>query len=358
MNIIPKFQNSGKVLTKQQIEQNKKKQQILNQNGVKVKIDGNWGPWQQEQYNKIMSKKNSNRLKNLITQTIQERNIVMRPLSTERQDNTRTNKPSIPQKVTRTYKPSVAYIYDADKANLHRKMQSFYNNNFFGYGVFGNQTNYDATTPEGQAAIKQNFNYAKDNAFNMLADVALTGATTQAVATLRGATPFTNGRRTLGTLDDILAMKRVGSGAEAVVVKDSPFSVLKVFWNGGGHGPIEARSSIPGYLKLNFKGYVKNGKKRVPAFTQQKGKPITDKEYPKAVDKITKKMKKNGYEKVQDDYNPQDNVFVNWIKQRVVGDIDKGNILKDWLGRFRISDASTFTVPEWLEMGYTLTPIK
>ena len=44
MKVIPKFQNSGKAPTRQQIEQNKKKQQFLNQNGVKVRIDGSWGP--------------------------------------------------------------------------------------------------------------------------------------------------------------------------------------------------------------------------------------------------------------------------------------------------------------------------
>ena len=42
--------------TRQQIEQNKKKQAFLNANGVKVKIDGSWGPWQQGWYNKIKAK--------------------------------------------------------------------------------------------------------------------------------------------------------------------------------------------------------------------------------------------------------------------------------------------------------------
>lgn len=53
MKIIPKFQHSGKLPSK---EYNKRKQQFLNQNGIKVKIDGSWGPWQQKQYNKIKSK--------------------------------------------------------------------------------------------------------------------------------------------------------------------------------------------------------------------------------------------------------------------------------------------------------------
>lgn len=56
MIIIPKFQNSGKTPTRQQIEENKRKQEFLNQNGIKVKIDGSWGPWQQGWYNKIKSR--------------------------------------------------------------------------------------------------------------------------------------------------------------------------------------------------------------------------------------------------------------------------------------------------------------
>ena len=60
MIIIPKFQNSGKTPIRQQIEQNKKKQEFLNQNGIKVKIDGSWGPWQQKQYNRIKSTNKNN----------------------------------------------------------------------------------------------------------------------------------------------------------------------------------------------------------------------------------------------------------------------------------------------------------
>ena len=37
-------------------EQNKRKQQFLNLNGIKVKIDGSWGPWQEEQYRKLTTK--------------------------------------------------------------------------------------------------------------------------------------------------------------------------------------------------------------------------------------------------------------------------------------------------------------
>lgn len=47
-----------KVLKKgsQQYQQNLAKQQFLNLNGIKVKLDGSWGPWQEEQYKKLTTK--------------------------------------------------------------------------------------------------------------------------------------------------------------------------------------------------------------------------------------------------------------------------------------------------------------
>ena len=45
-----------KKLSKEQIEINKNKQRLLNSAGYNVKVDGNWGPWQEQQYNKIMSR--------------------------------------------------------------------------------------------------------------------------------------------------------------------------------------------------------------------------------------------------------------------------------------------------------------
>ena len=37
-------------------EENKRKQQFLKLNGVNVKVDGSWGPWQQQQYDKLITK--------------------------------------------------------------------------------------------------------------------------------------------------------------------------------------------------------------------------------------------------------------------------------------------------------------
>lgn len=45
-----------KKLSKEYIEINKNKQRLLNSAGYNVKVDGSWGPWQEQQYNKIMSR--------------------------------------------------------------------------------------------------------------------------------------------------------------------------------------------------------------------------------------------------------------------------------------------------------------
>ena len=51
MKLIPKYQNSGKIK-----EQNKRKQEFLNLNGIKVKVDGSQGPWQQQQWEDYIGK--------------------------------------------------------------------------------------------------------------------------------------------------------------------------------------------------------------------------------------------------------------------------------------------------------------
>lgn len=45
-----------KKLSREQIEINKNKQRLLNSAGYNIKVDGSWGPWQEQQYNKIMSR--------------------------------------------------------------------------------------------------------------------------------------------------------------------------------------------------------------------------------------------------------------------------------------------------------------
>lgn len=42
-----------KLVSKSQIAENKRKQNVLRNAGYNIKVDGSWGPWQQEQYNKV-----------------------------------------------------------------------------------------------------------------------------------------------------------------------------------------------------------------------------------------------------------------------------------------------------------------
>lgn len=50
-----------KRITKEQAEANKKKQQVLKDAGYRIKIDGSWGPWQEKEYRKVISKENTNK---------------------------------------------------------------------------------------------------------------------------------------------------------------------------------------------------------------------------------------------------------------------------------------------------------
>lgn len=142
------------------------------------------------------------------------------------------------RKIREAIKKNQAYIYDADKANYYRNLQNFYNNNAFGYGISGTQTRYDYTTPEGQAAIQSNFDYAKGNAADFVGNIASAGA----AGTLSRAgrksvqlynkltkgvfrAPSKNGA--LGTLRQY-SKNSIGGGAEAVVVNNTPTTVGKM----------------------------------------------------------------------------------------------------------------------------------
>lgn len=80
----------------------------------------------------------------------------------EQSDNTRVVRPSIipmdqrvvVQRANKTVPQQLppqnqAQLWDADKIKKYENMQNFYNNNFWGYGVFGRQTNYNLRTPQG-----------------------------------------------------------------------------------------------------------------------------------------------------------------------------------------------------------------
>lgn len=131
-----------------------------------------------------------------------------------------------------------AIIYDADKAKYYQNMQNFYNNNFFGYGVFGKQTHYDPSKEEDQKKIQSNFNYAKDNVKNIGTSLITVGP----ASSFKGVLPSVSRRVTVGKLSALTPYK-IGQGSEALVIRNSPTTVGKITQVGSGEK--ECNSKFP-----------------------------------------------------------------------------------------------------------------
>ena len=263
------------------------------------------------------------------------------------------------RKVREAIKKNQAYIYDADKAKYYRNLQNFYNNNFFGYGVFGRQTRYDPTTPEGQAAIQSNFNYAKGNAADFVGNIAGVGATgvignagRKSIQLYNKLTkgvfraPSKNGA--LGTLKQY-SKNPIGGGAEAVVINNTPTTVGKMT-----SIPVEemvARNQIPNTVQSKYIGYVKDRGTKLPTYVQRKLRILTEQTFPKYASKLDRAMERSGFRRVNDP-NVQYRAYTNG--QVVVDDVAPGNVGLDWLRRPKMIDFNMQTVPEWTAQGFTL----
>ena len=283
------------------------------------------------------------------------------------QDNTRVQKPQIvlPFKLSKEQlakqlaEKNQARIYDKDKADYYRNLQRAYNSNFFGQGVFGNQTNYDPTTPEGQQAISSTFNYAKENALDFLANLSGVGVSSgiskvgskaaQVYSKLtKGVfkSPSKNGA--LGTLKQY-SKNPIGGGAEAIVIKNTPTTVGKIT-----SIPVEemtARNSIPNTIKSKYIGYVKDRKIKLPTYIQQKVKVLTEETFPKYVDKLDKAMERSGFTRVNDP-NVQYRAYTNG--QVVVDDVSPGNVGLTFLRQPKMIDFNLQPVSEWVAQGFRL----
>lgn len=289
-------------------------------------------------------------------------------------DNTRVSQPIIKEKVRLTpeqlqriqqrklqelSKRNQAYIYDADKAKYYRNLQNFYNQNVFGYGLQGNPTKFDSSTPEGQQAISSTFNYARGNALDFLSNVAGIGVSSgvskvgnKAAQVYSKVTkgvfksPTKNGA--LGTLKQY-ANNPIGQGAEAVVVNNTPTTVGKMT-----SIPVEemaVKNNIPNTIKSKYIGYVKDNGIKLPTYIQKKVKVLTEKTFPKYVDKLDKAMKKSGFKRVNDP-NVQYRAYTNG--QVVIDDIAPGNVGLNFFRQPKIIDFNLQTIPEWVEMGFQL----
>ena len=248
------------------------------------------------------------------------------------------------KKLQEAAKRNQAVIYDADKAKYYQNMQNFYNNNFFGYGVFGKQTHYDPSKEEDQKKIQSNFNYAKDNVKNIGTSLITVGP----LSSFKGVLPSVSRRVTVGKLSALTPYK-IGQGSEALVIRNSPTTVGKITQVGSGE--MMKRNAIPNSLPLKFVGYVRDGSKRFPTFIQKRVKVLSEKTFPKYVDKLDKAMQKSGFRKVNDP-NVQYRAYTNGTV--VVDDVSPGNVGLTFFKKPKLLDFNLQTVPSWTSQGFTL----
>lgn len=248
------------------------------------------------------------------------------------------------KKLQEAAKRNQAVIYDADRAKYYQNMQNFYNNNFFGYGVFGKQTHYDPSKEEDQKRIQSNFNYAKDNVKNIGTSLITVGP----LSSFKGVLPSVSRRVTVGKLSALTPYK-IGQGSEALVIRNSPTTVGKITQVGSGE--MLKRNTIPNSLPLKFVGYVRDGSKRFPTFIQKRVKVLSEKTFPKYVGKLDKAMQKSGFRKVNDP-NVQYRAYTNGTV--VVDDVSPGNVGLTFFKKPKLLDFNLQTVPSWTSQGFTL----
>ena len=248
------------------------------------------------------------------------------------------------KKLQEIAKRNQAVIYDTNKAKYYQNMQNFYNNNFFGYGVFGNQTHYDPSKEEDQKKIQSNFNYAKDNVKNIGTSLITVGP----ASSFKGILPSVSRRVTVGKLSALTPYK-IGQGSEALVIRNSPTTVGKITQVGSGE--MLKRNTIPNSLPLKFVGYVRNGSKRFPTFIQKRVKVLSEKTFPKYVGKLDKAMQKSGFRKVNDP-NVQYRAYTNGTV--VIDDVSPGNVGLTFFKKPKLLDFNLQTVPSWTNQGFTL----
>ena len=248
------------------------------------------------------------------------------------------------KKLQEIAKRNQAVIYDTNKAKYYQNMQNFYNNNFFGYGVFGNQTHYDPSKEEDQKKIQSNFNYAKDNVKNIGTSLITVGP----ASSFKGILPSISRRVTVGKLSTLTPYK-IGQGSEAIVIRNSPTTVGKITQVGSGE--MLKRNAIPNSLPLKFVGYVRDGSKRFPTFIQKRVKVLSEKTFPKYVSKLDKDMQKSGFRKVNDP-NVQYRAYTNGTV--VVDDVSPGNVGLTFFKKPKLLDFNLQTIPSWTSQGFTL----
>lgn len=243
-------------------------------------------------------------------------------------DNTRVVKPRVeiqtkpkrPIRLQRRISVQVpqrtAQLHDASKVKAAQNKQNFYNNNFWGNGVGGTQTKINPRTPQGQAAIQANFDYAKGNMEGAVLNVAIP-------AVVRG----------IGQAYKLATTPvQIGAGGEAVV-SSSPASTNVIKVTTIPPSEMHARNMVPNVLKSEVVGTA-NG---LTTYTQPKVRISLGQHYDKAVEQLTKRMQGRGWNLVTHP-NLQGPAYTNG--RQVIYDLGPGNIGRDWLGRSTIIDGT------------------
>ena len=84
-----------------------------------------------------------------------------------------------------------------------------------------------------------------------------------AIGSFKDKLPPIARRATIGNLSKLIPRK-IGQGAEAIVINNSPTTVAKI--TDIGSGELIKRNKIPNSVPLTFMVYVRDGKNRFPTF--------------------------------------------------------------------------------------------
>ena len=170
----------------------------------------------------------------------------------------------------------------------------------------------------------------------------------QTAKAVKGILPRTTRRATIANIDDLMPHK-IGEGAEAVVINNSPFTVGKI--TEAGSGELLARNKIPNAAPIKFIGYTRSGTNRFPTFVQRKMKILSQEQFPKYIQKLDKSMLKNGFKRI---YDPKVQYRAYTNGKVVIDDISPDNIGLNWRKQPRMIDFNLSTIPDWLDEGFTM----
>lgn len=168
------------------------------------------------------------------------------------------------------------------------------------------------------------------------------------IGAFKGKLPPIARRATIGNLSKLIPRK-IGQGAEAIVINNSPTTVAKI--TDIGSGELVKRNKIPNSVPLTFMGYVRDGKNRFPTFLQKKLKILNNNTFNKYIGRLDKSMQKKGFRKINDP-NVQYRAYTDG--NVVIDDIAPGNVGVNIFGQPKLIDFNMQSVPEWLEQGFIL----